>query len=233
MPVERGYAAGMVKPTARIYVDGFNLYRRLLSGNPDLKWLDLPALADRLMPDHDIKLVRYFTALLKPGMAMDPQTPVRQQMYLRALRTDPRIDIHYGTFRNDKRTMPVHPVTIDPTTERYVVANVRKLEEKGSDVNLASRMVADAHAGVADIYVMLSNDSDLAGPLAMLRHELGFSTGIIFPMPTSRNSKELVKTRPDFIANITRNDLESCQYPGRLTDATGTFHRPPAWTGSP
>jgi hypothetical protein len=219
----------MYPPRARLYVDGFNLYRRLLSGHPELKWLDLPALACRLMPEYRLMQVRYFTALLKPGMAIDAQTPVRQQMYLRALRADPSVSIHFGTFRNDRRTMPIHPVTIDPATGRHRTAVVRKLEEKGSDVNLASRMLADAHANPNDLSVMLSNDSDLAGTLRLMKDELGFATGIMFPMPSSRNSKELVKTRPVFMANITREDLAACQYPDELRDTVGRFHRPPAW----
>jgi hypothetical protein len=220
------------RPTARIYVDGFNLYRRQLAGNQDLKWLDLPALAGRLMPGYDVQFVRYFTALLRPGLIIDPQTPVRQQIYLRALALDPKVQVHYGSFRNDKRAMPLHPVQIDPITGRYVMVNVRKLEEKGSDVNLASRMIADAHAELADIYVMLSNDSDLAGTLRLMKDELGFSTGIIFPMESVRSSKELVQTRPDFIANIGRADLKACQYPERMRDSVGQFHRPPKWTDS-
>ncbi|MGV8880996.1 MAG: NYN domain-containing protein [Rhodoglobus sp.] len=223
----------MSNPTARVYVDGFNLYRRLLSGQPHVKWLDLPALAARMMPGYDIDLVRYFTARLRPGMAMDPQTPLRQQIYLRALDLDPKVEVQFGNFRNDKRLMPVHPVTIDPATGKFRMVNVRKLEEKGSDVNLASRMIADAHANRANIYVMLSNDSDLVGPMNMLTHELGYSTGIICPMESARNSKDLVKTSPTFIANISKTDLEACQYPSILRDSVGAFHRPPAWAANP
>ncbi|MCU1482092.1 MAG: hypothetical protein JWQ19_2878 [Subtercola sp.] len=77
------------RPTARIYVDGFNLYRRCLQSHNDLKWLDLFRLAEVLMPDHIITHVDYFTAHLRQGILADPVAPVRQQMYLRALRTDP------------------------------------------------------------------------------------------------------------------------------------------------
>lgn len=220
----------MSRPTARVYVDGFNLYRRILSGHPGSKWLDLPSLSERMLPDYDIQHVRYFTARLRPGIAIDPQTPVRQQMYLRALETDPRVSIHFGTFRNDKRSMAVHPVRIDPDTGRFVMATVRKLEEKGTDVNLAARMIADAHANLADLYVMLSNDSDLVGPMSILKSELGYKTGIIFPMESSRSSKDLVKTEPDVIAHLSRADVLACQYPAVLVDETGRFHRPPAWT---
>jgi len=220
----------MSRPTARVYVDGFNLYRRCLSSRPEFKWLDVWSLATQLMPDHRVTHVDYFTARLRPGIQFDPQTPVRQQIYLRALRTRPdRVSIHYGRFRNDKRDMPIHPVELDPATGKWRTTPVKKLEEKGSDVNLASRMVADAFLRKADVFVLLSNDSDQAGPLRMLKHELGFSTGIIFPMESSRGSKELMQTSPDFVSHVTPGALARSQFPRELEDDTGRFHRPPAW----
>ena len=145
----------MSRPTARVYVDGFNLYRRCLSSRPEFKWLDVWSLATQLMPDHRVTHVDYFTARLRPGIQFDPQTPVRQQIYLRALRTRPdRVSIHYGRFRNDKRDMPIHPVELDPATGKWRTTPVKKLEEKGSDVNLASRMVADAFSRKADVFVL-------------------------------------------------------------------------------
>jgi uncharacterized LabA/DUF88 family protein len=218
-----------IKPFARIYVDGFNLYRRCLQSKPQLKWLDLVALAGLLMPDHRIDHVHYFTAHLRPGLLADPQSPVRQQMYLRALAAHPDVSIHLGSFRNDRRNMPVHPQVVDPVTGKWATAAVRKLEEKGSDVNLGTRMTADAFTRKADIYVMLSNDSDLAGTLRMLKTEFGFRTGIIFPMPSSRSSKELIKTEPDFVAHITNEALAASQLPRVLADGKGVFHCPPKW----
>ncbi|NQX33323.1 NYN domain-containing protein [Herbiconiux sp. VKM Ac-2851] len=216
-------------PSARLYVDGFNLYRRCLESKPHLKWLDLAALGRYLMPDYRIDHVHYFTAHLRPGLLVDPQSPVRQQMYLRALTAQPDVSVHLGTFRNDRRQMPVHPQTVDPTTGKWVTTAVRKLEEKGSDVNLGTRMTADAFTSAADVFVMLSNDSDLAGTLRMLKHEFGFRVGIIFPMPSSRSSKELVKTEPDFMAHITDEALAACQFPKQLRDGKGVFHCPPKW----
>jgi uncharacterized LabA/DUF88 family protein len=216
-------------PTARIYVDGFNLYRRCLESRPHLKWLDLFALGTLLLPQYRVIHVDYFTAHLRPGMLVDPQSPVRQQMYLRALRSHPNIEVHLGTFRNDRRNMPLHPLSIDPETRKWRTVAVRKLEEKGSDVNLGTRMTADAFTAQASTFVILSNDSDLAGPLRMLKHEFGFSTGIIFPMPSSRSSKELVKTLPDVIAHVTEEDLAASQFSRVRTDEVGTFSCPAKW----
>ncbi|KQQ07584.1 NYN domain-containing protein [Rathayibacter sp. Leaf296] len=218
------------KPTARLYVDGFNLYRRALDDKPHLKWLDLRALGQAIMPDHEVTFVRYFTANVRPGMSVDVQAPVRQQTYLRALGTDSAVSIHHGRFRNDNRWMDSVPLTVDPLTGRYVKVKVRKVEEKGSDVHLAARMISDAHRSLADIYVLLSNDSDQVPPLEILR-ESGHEFGIIFPMASARSSKELVRTAPAFIGHITDAVLAASQFPAQLVDSRGrAFHRPAAWT---
>ncbi|MCU1481744.1 MAG: hypothetical protein JWQ19_2530 [Subtercola sp.] len=128
--------------------------------------------------------------------------------------------------------MPVHPQSIDADTGKWVTTWVRKLEEKGSGVNLATRMTADAFTTQADIFVMLSNDSDLAGTMRMLKHEYQFATGIIFPMQSSRSSKELVKANPDFIAHVTREALAASQFSVHMSDETGRFHCPDKWVAS-
>lgn len=218
------------RPTAIVYVDGFNLYRRCLDTAPGLKWLDLFALAQELMPDHTIVKVRYFTALLRQGLLADVRAPVRQQMYLRALATRaPEIEVHLGKFRRDNRLMPTVPLTVSAQTGDYEKVLVRKLEEKGSDVNLASRMVADACHHRAEYFVLLSNDSDQAGTLRLLKNELGVMTGIIFPVPSVRGAKELVQTDPDFLTSITGEALLASQFPTHLVDSVGTFHKPNSW----
>lgn len=78
------------------YVDGFNLYYGALKGTPH-KWLDLVALTENLLPaGHTVEKVKYFTA--RVSGAADPNAPARQQAYLAAIDTDPRIEVHYGSF---------------------------------------------------------------------------------------------------------------------------------------
>lgn len=216
---------------ARVYIDGFNLYRRCLQGNPELKWLNVLALAERLLPDHTIDQVHYFTANIKPGASVDLNAPVRQQTYLRALRTlEPRVVIHHGKFRLDRRLMPALPIRVVVSTRKFETVYVRKTEEKGSDVNLATRMLADAFLGKADLFVALTNDSDQVGPLTMMKNELGFRIGIIFPLSSEKSVKELARIPPDVKAHIMRVDLEASQFPDNMTDKIGLFFRPPAWT---
>jgi hypothetical protein len=84
-----------------VYVDGFNLYNRALTGTP-FKWLDLPALCNRVL-GHRVEHVPYFTARIIARQD-DPQQPQRQQAYLRDIGLDPRLTIHYGSFKRRGET---------------------------------------------------------------------------------------------------------------------------------
>jgi hypothetical protein len=80
-----------------IYIDGFNLYFRLLEKRPALKWLNVKALAERLLnPANQVIGVKYYTA--RVSGRIDPGAPARQQRYLDALRTVPEISVHNITI---------------------------------------------------------------------------------------------------------------------------------------
>jgi len=210
-----------------IYVDGFNLYRQTLQQNPAAKWLDLVRLSELLLPTHDIVGIEYFTALIKPALGTDPQAPIRQQTYLRALETSPKVRQRFGQFRHDARWLPVIPIDLDDNGLPRRV-KVRKTEEKGSDVNLASRMVADASRGRADVYVLVSNDSDFAGMLALLRSELDARFGLFSPVESP--AARLLQQGPLFIKPIRRAALLASQLPPIVTTPDGKeLHRPAEW----
>jgi hypothetical protein len=78
-----------------IYIDGFNLYHRLLKDNPRYKWLNLRTLAGELLqPQTQIQAVRYYTGRISGRF--DLAAPARQQVYLDALKTVPEITVHLG-----------------------------------------------------------------------------------------------------------------------------------------
>lgn len=216
--------------SARVYVDGFNLYRRCLSSTPQFKWLDVLALSRRLLPDLRVDFVHYFTANIRPGPAIDPRAPARQQIYLRALRTQSdQLAIHLGKFRSDRRHYPKHPTELDPLSGIPRTVQVRKLEEKGSDVHLAARMVFEASQSMADVFVLLSNDSDQVATLKILKTEIKVKTGIIFPTESIRSAKELIKTDPDRVVNISPIDLAHSQFNDQIQDQHGVISRPAEW----
>jgi len=153
-----------------VYVDGFNLYYGALKGTR-CKWLDLEALCRHLLPNETIAVICYFTA--RVSGRIDTGAPVRQDMYLRALRTLPRVELHFGTFLTNSVWMPL----VAPPTRGSRKVKVIKTEEKGSDVNLASHLLLDAFQNRCDTVVIISNDSDLTEPVRIARYELGVRVG--------------------------------------------------------
>ena len=205
-----------------VYIDGFNLYYGCLRKNPGCRWLDLDALCQKLLPGQDIQLIRYFTA--RVNGTVDVGAPGRQDIYLRALRTIPHLEIHYGQFT----THPVWLPLVNPLAGGPKKAQVHKTEEKGSDVNLASHLLHDSFRKLHDTVVIISNDSDLAEPVKIARFDLGRSVGVINPHHSKKKSR-LLSSDASFFKQIRKGVIMASQFPPTLSDSTGTFHKPPAW----
>ncbi len=204
-----------------VYVDGFNLYYGLLRGT-SYKWLDLEALSQRMLPGHEIQRIRYFTAQVI-GRLGQTDSDARQQAYLRALATLPTVSIHLGHFLTKTVRMPLaHPVPGGPRTVEVI-----KTEEKGSDVNLASHLLADAFRGDAEAFVLISNDSDLMEPLRIVRHELGKVVGLLNPQP--RQSRAMLRCKPTFVKQLRHGVASLSQFPKELHDKHGAISRPDLW----
>lgn len=220
--------------SAYVYVDGFNLYYGAVEGTP-YKWLDIVELCRRLLPRNRIERVRYFTALVSDTRS-DPKKSTRQQTFIRALETLPEIEVTYGSFLQSVRRMPLARPRPDDVGDPRVVAFtahgptsavVLRTEEKGSDVNLATMLVADAYQGNFQAAAVLSTDSDLALPIELVRRELRLPVGVLFPK--GRFSVELARVAA-FKRTIDARLLRQCQLPPELVDAEGrTIRKPSAW----
>ena len=115
-----------------VYVDGFNLYYGVRYYGK-AKWLDLDALCRLILPNYDIRRIKYFTAQVSAS-PHDVGKPQRQQTFWRALRTIPHLEIIEGHFiSNQVDARPVNPIPGGPAKVK-----IMKTEEKGSDVNLVS-----------------------------------------------------------------------------------------------
>jgi NYN domain len=204
-----------------VYVDGFNLYYGLLRGTP-YKWLDLEALCQRMLPGHKVQRIRYCTAHIsvRPD---ESDAASRQQAYLRAIDTYPSVSIHLGHFLTKIVRMPLAaPVPGGPKTVEVI-----KTEEKGSDVNLATYLMADAFRSDAEAFVLISNDSDLMEPLRMVRHELNKVVGLLNPQ--ARQSRALLRCKPTFVKQIRLGVASVSQLPRELHDKHGAIVRPMEW----
>lgn len=204
-----------------VYVDGFNLYYGAVKGTP-YKWLNIFDLSQRLLKKNKLLKIKYFTALVtaRPG---DPDQPSRQQIYLRALKTIPNLEIIYGHFLEHPVKMPL----VSSLTGKIKYANVMKTEEKGSDVNIAAHLINDGYKGLYEIAVLITNDSDLVEPIKIVRNELQLVVGVLNPHHGTP-SHELRKYAT-FVKPIRQGVLAASQFPITLTDAKGAFHKPPKW----
>ncbi len=203
-----------------IYIDGFNLYYGALIGTP-YKWLDLLQMCRKLLPKNEISKIKYYTATVS-ARPTDPDQPVRQQTYLRAIATIPDLEIVYGQFlQSTVRMMRAKPL---PTGEKFV--DVIKTEEKGSDVNIATHMVHDGHRGLYDVAVIVSNDSDLLEPVKIVRHELGKPVGMICP---HKHPSFTLQRHITFMRQIRQGVLRDSQFPATMRDSVGNFSKPNGW----
>ncbi len=201
-----------------VYVDGFNLYYGALKGTP-FKWLDLVALFEKILqPHHDILTVKYFTARV-PGTPADQSKPQRQDVYLRALRGyRPEVEVYFGHFLSHR----VHAPLAHPVGNRRS-ADVIRTEEKGSDVNLAVHLLNDGWLDAYDCAVVVSNDSDIAEAMRLVKEHRGKQIGLMTP-GTGRPSRQLMR-HADFSRHVRPSAPHWSQLPSPIP---GTNIRKPA-----
>jgi hypothetical protein len=172
-----------------VYIDGFNLYyggRGLCGkGTPGWRWLDLRALAERVITNHStwagatIHRVIYCTAVISG--ADNPVGNREQDVYLRALKRAQVTDrIELGTYVRRVATAPLplrpqrsaspHKPNLANHGQRRrgpgrsagaVLRISRAPRGKGSDVNVAAHLLLDILEQRIDAAVVISNDSDL------------------------------------------------------------------------
>lgn len=182
-----------------VYVDGYNLYYGMRNhcgrGTSGWRWLDVRALAQSLCgwQSSQIHRVVYCTARVDPSESQSAYTD--QDIYLKALRAHGSIDVlELGRYvarakraplatetkrggvriviptgaESWSQNMPIHPLTNAEGVD-MLMATVRMREEKGSDVNVATHLLADVFRREVDAAIVISNDSDLALALTIAR----------------------------------------------------------------
>jgi hypothetical protein len=77
-----------------------------------------------------------------------------------------------------------------------------------------------------DVAVVVSNDSDLLGPIKIVRHELGKKVGILNPQ---KHPSRAILPHIDFIKQIRAGALGASQFPNNMHDAVGLFTKPLSW----
>ena len=200
-----------------VYIDGLNLYYGLKSkGWRRYYWLDVQRLSENLLrPRQRLQFVRYFTAKLLPKYTPAARIE-RQNAYLQALSSLPKVDIRYGLHIPKTITCP------------HCGANSLTYEEKMTDVNIAVALLKDAYDDMFDVAILISADSDLTAPIEIARQEYA-NKRVVAMFPPNRMSRHLRKVATSS-SRIGRDLLRDSQLPDPVAKPGGyPVHKPARW----
>ena len=203
-----------------VYVDGFNLYyvrsgERHGSGStcrPCSRRSSSPVTTSR-------------RSSTSPrgcrARASDPSKPQRQDVYLRALgRYRPEVEVYFGHFLTHRvRAALAQPVGNQRTAE------VIRTEEKGSDVNLAVHLLNDGWLDTYDCAVVVSNDSDIAEAMRLVKEHHGKLIGLV--TPGARRPSQQLMAHADFARHVRPNALRQSQLPDPIPGSN--IRKPARW----
>lgn len=199
------------------YVDGFNLYFGLRSkGWRKYYWLDLERLSRRLLkPKQQLQSVHYFTSRIR-YQAVNQKAMRRQINYLDALDTLDPLRLHFGHYLKKRRQC------------RNCNATWMDFEEKMTDVNIATQMLADAFDDEFDTALLLSADSDLTTPVRFVLNRFP-KKRIVVAQPPGRRSIELKNVATAYFT-LGEANLRQSQLPDVVARADGfLLRRPESW----
>lgn len=203
-----------------VYVDGFNLYYGAVKGTA-LKWLNLQRYFETILPKDDVVKIKYFTAWVKaPDLS-------RQQAFLAAVGTLPKVEVIHGLFKRVKRECKHTTCTIAP-------AKYKTHEEKRTDVNIAIHMLDDGYQGAAEHMVLVSGDSDLVPLLRLVRHRfpsVRITVAVPARDPNRAKGAVEIKSEADHAFVLPQHMLSYAQFPTvvKLPDG-GVATKPEAWS---
>ena len=202
-----------------VYVDGFNLYYGAVRITSHL-WLNLQWFFERLRNDDDVQVIRYFTAMVSGP----PQA--NQLAYLKALTTCPKVRFILGKFKPKRHTCRV--AACRHKGSRVYMAP----EEKQTDVAIGVFMLDDAYQDKADVFVIVSGDSDLVPAVKVLKSRFPNKQVVVY-VPT-RNPRRGAAAELRGVADKDRDLplllLRRCQFPAQIPVGDGEMiEKPSGW----
>ncbi|RXZ31129.1 DUF2384 domain-containing protein [Oxalobacteraceae bacterium CAVE-383] len=236
----------------RIYIDGYNLYYGCLKGTPH-KWLDICALFERhIIPSVLVKkddtdtvatvellplAIKFFTAEILEKAAKAEDSISSQRRYHTALRKarGSRIELicgYYSLVESKAKIVDADDPTKWPRSCQDVL--VWKLEEKQSDVNLALQLYHDAVSGAVDHQIVVTNDTDIAPALKLIRDHTPVIVGLVVPTRDHQRhpNADLKKYSHWVRTHITDRELAASQFP-RVIQAKSPVIKPFSWYAHP
>lgn len=194
----------MKKERVVAYIDGFNLYFGIREAGFDkCRWLNVKKLVESLLqPNQELVQVKYFIS----RVSNNPDKQKRQSTYIDALESL-NIKIYYGNYQ-------------DGATECNRCGHIwRTAKEKMTDVNIATKIIADAFRDEYDMALLISGDSDLTPPIREV-HDLFKDKRVFIAFPPKRhNSSMSLIAKGSMI--IGRKKLVDAQFDEEVISKTG------------
>ncbi|MDO5495056.1 MAG: NYN domain-containing protein [bacterium] len=237
-----------------VYIDGFNLYYgglRHFGHTPGWRWLDVRALAASYAQWTGAGIDRVVYCTARVNDPSDPGQSRRQNFYLEALQGYGSVDVveegYYTSWAKEAVMTNEEAGTKAPTPLRdpeqhmrwtsdlrvrraksgVLLATVRRREEKGSDVNVATHLLVDVLQKRVDGAIVISNDSDLALPIREARRHV--PVGVLNPSPKPL-AGALKGRSTDGVGGHWWRRIEPGDYlANQLPSPVGEIERPPTW----
>ena len=169
----------------------------------------------------------------QPGLLLhhSPGRPPRQPLatpeaigVLESLGDAAGLEIHYGRFRSGTKRRPL----AEPAPGLPASMLFRDSEEKGADVNLATRLLVDGFNGEYEQAVVVSNDADFAGAMGYMKDGLGLRVTLVNPDPNNSSPRDLSEAAT-YVNRLWKSHLRRSQFPDTLTDEVGVITKPAGW----
>lgn len=235
----------------RVYIDGYNFYYGCLKGT-SYKWLDLLRLFENyILPsihttDSDgqsrkLELlappsIKYFTAKIVESVAKSSDSVSSQARYHTALRKLYKKDIEIieGYYAVNKMNIRVIDESIpNQKPNECDVRQAWKVEEKQSDVNLSLQAYHDAIHRDIDCAVFVTNDTDIAPALELIRKHTQIQIGVVIPTIDFRQpNTNLVEQAHWCRKHILESELKGSQLP-RVIPGRKPTTKPDSWYPHP
>lgn len=207
----------MIQERVICFIDGFNLYHAIhYLKAPHLKWVNLWSLSSVFIrpKSQQLNSVYYFSAYAD----WRPDAKSRHLRYVKALVLAGVTPV-MGKFKQKDRKCP------------KCKHEWHSHEEKETDVNIALALLNLAYQNKYDRAFLISNDSDLAPAIHMVRNCFPEKQITTIVPPHYRHSNELIQASSEK-AKITIAHLERCLMPAHILDAGGNLivTRPPEYS---
>lgn len=203
-------------------IDGFNLYHSIeqagFDSNKKCKWLDIKSLLSSYLPQigkqASIEEIYFFTAIRYHVQNKNPDTVKRHEQYLKMLQNT-GIEIIKGKFKKGKgycsSCKNTHP----------------KYEEKETDVNIAVKLIELGYLDSADVFVIVSGDTDLLPGIKVLKklfpHKKVF---VLFPY---KRKNEDVKKYVDGTFKMNSIKYDQHQFADPYIIESTSYSKPSHW----